>query len=113
MEFVPDPATAAAALQTGEVDWVERPLLDLVSKQQSSAGVSVTPVDPIGQFGILFLNNAPPPFDNPKLAHALLPAINQQDFMAAVVGDLSNQSRTGMGMFTPARHSPPLQEWTS
>ena len=100
-KFIPDPATSAAALQTGEVDWVERPLLDLVPKLKSSAGVSVSQVDPMGYFGILFLNNAAPPFDNPKLAHALLPAINQADFMAAVVGDLRNQSRTGMGMFTP------------
>ena len=30
-KFIPDPATAAAALQTGEVDWVERPLFDLIA----------------------------------------------------------------------------------
>ncbi|MGA3400945.1 MAG: ABC transporter substrate-binding protein [Acetobacteraceae bacterium] len=100
-KFIPDPATSAAALQTGEVDWVERPLLDLVAKLASAAGVSVEQVDPMGFFGILWLNNAAPPFDNAKLRHALLPAIKQQDFMAAVVGDLSKQSRTGMGMFTP------------
>ena len=100
-KFIPDPATSAAALQTGEVDWVERPLLDLVAKLKSTSGVSVTQYDPLGYFGILFLNNAAPPFDNPKLAHALLPAINQPDFMAAVVGDLPNQSHTGMGIFTP------------
>lgn len=100
-KFIPDPATAAAALQTGEVDWIERPLLDLVAKLASAAGVSVEQVDPMGYFGILWLNNAAPPFDNAKLRHALLPAINQRDFMAAVVGDLPNQSRTGMGLFTP------------
>jgi peptide/nickel transport system substrate-binding protein len=100
-KFIPDPATSAAALQTGEVDWVERPLLDLVAKLASTAGVSVQQVDPMGFFGIIWLNNAAPPFDNAKLRHALLPAINQQDFMAAVVGDLPHQSRTGMGMFTP------------
>ncbi len=100
-KFIPDPATSAAALQTGEVDWVERPLLDLVAKLKSTAGVSVEQVDPMGFFGILWINNAAPPFDNAKLRHALLPAIRQQDFMAAVVGDLPNQSHTGMGMFTP------------
>ena len=99
--FIPDPATSAAALQTGEVDWVERPLLDLVPKLKSAAGVSVQQVDPMGYFGILWLNNAAPPFNNTKLSHALLPAINQKDFMAAVVGNLPDQSRTGMGLFTP------------
>jgi peptide/nickel transport system substrate-binding protein len=104
-KFIPDPATSAAALQTGEVDWVERPLLDLVGKLQASPGVSVEQVDPMGFFGIIWLNNAAPPFDNPRLRHALLPALNQKDFMAAVVGDLSQQSRTGMGMFTPGSPS--------
>ncbi len=100
-KFIPDPATSAAALQTGEVDWVERPLLDLVAKLQTTAGVSVEQVDPMGFFGIIWLNNAAPPFDNAKLRHALLPAIKQQDFMVAVVGDQPKLSRTGMGMFTP------------
>lgn len=99
--ILPDAATAAAALQTGEVDWVERPLLDLVPRLKAATGVSVEQVDPMGFFSILWLNNAVPPFDNPKLRHALLPAIDQRDFMLAVVGDQSRALRTGMGMFTP------------
>jgi peptide/nickel transport system substrate-binding protein len=100
-KFIPDPATAAAALQTGEVDWLERPLLDLVPKLKTAAGVTVQQVDPMGFFAILWTNNAAPPFDNPKLLHALLPALKQEDFMQAVVGDLPGLSRTNMGMFTP------------
>jgi peptide/nickel transport system substrate-binding protein len=100
-KFLPDPATAAAALQTNEIDWLERPLFDLVPKLRSTAGVSVTQVDPLGNFGILWLNDLSPPFDNVKLRHALLPAVNQSDFMAAVVGQLKEQARTDMGMFTP------------
>jgi len=100
-KFIPDPSTAAAALQTGEIDWIERPLLDLVPKLQTTAGVSVDQVDPMGFFGIIWLNNAAPPFDNAKLRHAILPAIKQQDFMTAVVGDQAKLSHTGMGVFTP------------
>jgi peptide/nickel transport system substrate-binding protein len=99
--FIPDPATAAAALQTGEIDWIERPLLDLVPTLKTAPGVAVTQVDPMGFFAILWVNNAAPPFDNAKLLHALLPAINQQDFMEAIVGDIPGAARTGMGMFTP------------
>jgi peptide/nickel transport system substrate-binding protein len=99
--FIPDPATAAAALQTGEIDWIERPLLDLVPTLKTAPGVAVTQVDPMGFFAILWVNNAAPPFDNTKLLHALLPAINQQDFMEAIVGDMPGAARTGMGMFTP------------
>jgi peptide/nickel transport system substrate-binding protein len=99
--FIPDAATTAAALQTGEIDWIERPLLDLVQALKAAPGVAVTQVDPMGFFAILGVNNADPPFDNPKLLHALLPAINQQDFMQAIVGDLPGAAHTGMGMFTP------------
>jgi peptide/nickel transport system substrate-binding protein len=104
-KFIPDAATAAAALQTGEVDWVERPLLDLVPKLKAAPGVAVEQVDPMGFFAILWLNNAAPPFDNPKLRHALLPALKQQDFMQAIVGDLPGLSRTDMGIFTPGSPS--------
>jgi peptide/nickel transport system substrate-binding protein len=100
-KFIPDPATAAAALQTGEVDWVERPLFDLIAKLKSTAGVSVELVDPFGFFAIIWLNNAAPPFDNAKLRHAILPALRQEDFMQAVLGDLPGLSHTSMGMFTP------------
>jgi peptide/nickel transport system substrate-binding protein len=100
-QFIPDAATAAAALQTGEVDWLERPLFDLLPKLKTSPGVSVELVDPMGFFAILTLNNAAPPFDNAKLRHALLPALRQADFMQAVVGDQPGLSRSGMGMFTP------------
>lgn len=99
--MLPDPATAAAALQKGEVDWVERPLFDLLPRLKSSPGVQVELVDPMGFFAIITLNNAAPPFDNAKLRHAILPAINQKDFMDAVVGDQPGLSRAGMGAFTP------------
>jgi peptide/nickel transport system substrate-binding protein len=99
--MLPDPATAAAALQKNEVDWLERPLFDLIPMLKSTPGVKVELVDPMGFFAILNLNNGTPPFDNAKLRAALLPAIDQQDFMAAVVGDQQGLSRAGMGMFTP------------
>lgn len=100
-KFIPDPATAAAALQTGEVDWVERPLFDLIAKLKATSGVSVDLVDPFGFFAILWLNNAAPPFDNARLRHAILPALKQDDVMQAVLGDLPGLSQTRMGMFTP------------
>jgi peptide/nickel transport system substrate-binding protein len=100
-KFISDPATAAAALQTGEVDWVERPLFDLIGKLKVSPGISVERYDPFGYFAILYLNNAAPPFDNPKLAHAILSALRQADFMQVVLGDLKGLSNVDMGMFTP------------
>src|SRR5690606_13871740 len=38
---MPDPATAAAALQTGEIDWLERPLADLLPMLRRTREVAV------------------------------------------------------------------------
>jgi peptide/nickel transport system substrate-binding protein len=46
------------------------------------------------------LNHLHPPFDNPKLLQALLPAISQQDFLAAVLGDQTAFGRAPVGYFT-------------
>ena len=47
----PDPATAAAALQTGEVDWLEFPVLDLLPMLRKSPGCDVVRYDPLGVAG--------------------------------------------------------------
>ena len=44
----PDPATAAAALQTGEVDLVEFPLIDLLPTLRKARGCAVETFDPLG-----------------------------------------------------------------
>jgi peptide/nickel transport system substrate-binding protein len=97
----PDPATAAAALQTGEVDWIEQPLVDLLPVLRKAPGVVVENVDLVGAIGIIRFNFLQPPFDNPKLRRALLPAIDQSEFMAAVMGDEKEYARTGVGVFGP------------
>ena len=43
---------------------------------------------------MLAVNHTQPPFDNPKLLQAMLPAVNQQDFMDAVLGEQQALGRT-------------------
>ncbi len=95
-----DPATAAAALQTGEVDWVEQPLIDLAPMLRRSADTEVAVFDPLGNIGVLAFNHLYPPFNNPKLLRALLPAIDQREYMEAVVGDQSDLAKYPTGYFT-------------
>lgn len=97
----PDAGTAAAALQSGEVDWLERPLFDLLPKLRATRGIKVEAIDPLGTWTELHFNNAIPPFDNPKLRRALFPAVVQSDYMQALVGDQSSLMRTGVGPFLP------------
>lgn len=96
----PDPATAASALQTGEVDWVEQPLIDLLPMLKSSSGLFETRFDPLGLLAIMAFNHLYPPFDNPALLRALLPAINQKEFVQAVVGEQMDLAKYPAGFFT-------------
>ena len=100
--ILPDAGTAAQALQKGEVDWLERPLFDLLPSLRKTPGVKVEVVDPLGSWVEIYFNNAIPPFDNPKLRAALFPAIVQSDYIQSVVGDQTELMRTGVGVFLPS-----------
>jgi peptide/nickel transport system substrate-binding protein len=82
--IISDPATAAAALQNGEVDWVETPLIDLLPVLQSNPNVRVEVGDPYGIVGIMRFNSAQAPFNNPKVRRAIFEATNQNDYMGAL-----------------------------
>lgn len=91
LRIIPDPATAAAALKRGEVDWWENPLADLLPDLRKSPGVKSEILDPLGAFGVMRFNHLVGPFSNPKLRQALVPAISQDDFVTAAFGDLAGE----------------------
>ena len=97
---MPDGATAAAALQTGEVDWVHVPTIDLVPMLKKSRGVRAIVNDPFGWIGVIRPNFLHAPFNNRKLLRAILPAVDQRDFLAAVIGDQTELGKTPVGIFT-------------
>jgi len=82
----PDPATQVAALKAGEVDFVEQPLMDLVPSLRTNRALKVEVVETKGLIGFLRFNQLFPPFDNPAIRRAVLRAVNQKEFMEAVVG---------------------------
>jgi peptide/nickel transport system substrate-binding protein len=95
-----DSATSAAALQSGEVDWLEAPLIDLLPMLRMSPGVTLDVLDPMGALGMIVMNHILPPFDNPKIRQAVMMAASQDEFVQAVVGDQKELGRTGVGFFT-------------
>lgn len=99
--IIPDAATASAALQRGEIDWFEQPPPELQTLLRRNPALRVEAIDPLPLMGILRLNHLHPPFNDAALRRALLPAINQADFMTAVVGDDPSQRVVGVGAFTP------------
>lgn len=98
---VPDPATAAAALQAGEVDWYEAPPSEILELLQRSRAVAVEPMDTRPAAALLRLNHLHPPFNNPDLRRAILPALDQRDFMFAAVGTDPDRYVVDCGFFTP------------
>ena len=49
--YIPDTATAAAALNAGEADWYEQPPADILPVFAANKDVTVTTVDPLGNHG--------------------------------------------------------------
>jgi peptide/nickel transport system substrate-binding protein len=98
---IPDPATAAAALQNGEIDWWENPLPDLVPVLKKNRNINVDIADPLGNVGSFRMNHLHPPFDNVKVRRAVLTALNQEDYMRALVGDDTSLWKPLPGYFTP------------
>ncbi|MFC7692536.1 ABC transporter substrate-binding protein [Paeniroseomonas aquatica] len=89
--WIPDGGTAAAALRTGEIDWIEYPLPDLVPVLQRDRGIGTQVYDPNGFLGFLRFNHLHPPFDDVAVRRAIRDVLVQPDYMAAVAlpGDWS------------------------
>jgi peptide/nickel transport system substrate-binding protein len=85
--ILPDPATAAAALTTGEIDWWERPLADLQPMLTGNADIKQEVIDKAGRGAIMRLNHLQVPFNNPKVRAAVRMAVKQEDYMRATQGD--------------------------
>jgi peptide/nickel transport system substrate-binding protein len=99
--ILPDPSTAAAALQNNEVDWWETPLADLLPLLRRNRDIAVDLVNTAGNLGVLRFNFLNPPFDNPAIRRAILPALDQTAFVQAAVGTEPSLSRVPAGVFTP------------
>jgi peptide/nickel transport system substrate-binding protein len=85
--IIPDPATAAAAMQQGEADFWELPLHDLLPTLRRNRNLVVHLRNELGTYAMLRFNNLHPPFDSAAVRRAVAMAVNQEDYMRAVVGD--------------------------
>jgi peptide/nickel transport system substrate-binding protein len=99
--IIPDPATAAAAIQAGEADWWQSPQFDLLPVLRRAPGVRIENPDRIGNVEVLRFNSLQPPFDNVKLRRAVMQVVSQADYMQAAFGEETALYRTDVGVFTP------------
>ncbi|MBE9606769.1 ABC transporter substrate-binding protein [Acetobacteraceae bacterium H6797] len=85
--IIPDPSTAASALMSGEVDWWEQPLPDLLPMLARNRNLSLQVADKLGKVAFMRMNHLQAPFNNPKVRQAVMLAIRQEDYMRTAIGD--------------------------
>lgn len=78
-----DAATAAAALQRGEIDFLEQPSPDLIPVLERNASIRTMALNPVGSVIWMRPNSTVPPFDNPLARQALLYLVDQKENLDA------------------------------
>lgn len=96
---MPDIQTAIAALQAGEVEFVEQPPIDILPALEGDPDIKIEQLNRIGTVGWIRLNHLYPPFNNVKARQAVLWAVNQEDHMKATFVD-SRFYKTCGSLFT-------------
>ncbi|MBR0645911.1 ABC transporter substrate-binding protein [Plastoroseomonas hellenica] len=85
-QILPDPATAAAALQNGEVDWLDQPLADLIPTLRRNRNIAIEVLNPTGLMSIMRLNHQQAPFNDLKTRQAVALSVEQSEYMQATLG---------------------------
>lgn len=83
LHSLPDTATQVAALQAGEVDYIQRTPPDFIVQLRRDKSIKIPDEGGLGQMmGAIRLNHAQPPFNNPLIRKAFQQLMDQRDFMA-------------------------------
>ena len=85
------------ALATGEIDWLEMPIPDLLPMLEKNPNVVVGRIDQWGFISQLRPNHLNPPTSNAAFRRALMAAIDQKEVMEAVMGGDPGGAITPMG----------------
>ena len=85
--WIPDHQTAVNALINGEIDVMEAPPHDLLPVIEADGSIALFDYNPLGNQYMFRMNWLHPPFDDQKVRQAAIAALNQEDFLRAVIGD--------------------------
>lgn len=98
---ITDQSTASAAIQNNEQDWLEHVIHDLLPLLRKNPKLSVSVIETTGDLQMMRPNHAQYPFNNGAICQAVMTAVNQVQFMQAVVGDNPADYQTPLGFFAP------------
>ncbi|RWI86433.1 MAG: ABC transporter substrate-binding protein [Mesorhizobium sp.] len=91
-DLIGDQQTALAALQVGEIDYVEVPPADFYPVIESDPNLALQVLDASGQVYFLRMNCLQKPFDNVKARQAVLHLVNQQAYLSVISHDTKYSS---------------------
>ena len=98
---IPEPATQAAALKTGEIDWISMPIPDVIPGLRQSRNVVVQVVDRFGMSPWLRPNHASGPTANVGVRRAIMAALDGKEILAAAGSDEPDLVSAPIGVFCP------------
>ncbi len=99
--IIPEAGTAVNALRSGEIDWLEMPIPDLIPVLKKDRNVVVGRLDPYGLYPVLRFNHMHAPTSNRALRQAILAAIDPREVMQAVMGEDATTYNAPIGCFLP------------
>ncbi len=82
-----DQQAALGALQTGQIDYWEAPLMDLLPTLQRNRSLRTRVTNTLGTQGQIYFNHVQPPFDHVKARQAMFWLAKQEDYLQAVNGN--------------------------
>src|SRR5258708_35319542 len=84
---MPDAQTALHALQSGDIDFMENPAIEMLPTIEADKELKLEILNKFGFQTGARMNFLHPPFDNVKVRRAALLAINQKDVLDALIGN--------------------------
>ncbi len=90
--WIADPATAQAALMTGEIDFLENPAPDFLPMLEATRVIKLETHPAMGTMGIIQMNHLHPPFNNVKARQALFHLIDNADYLNTIAADKKLQT---------------------
>ena len=96
-KMIPDAGTAANALMTGEIDWIEIPLPDLLGMLRKAPGVKTGVLDKSGQIMMVRPNHLVAPTNLMAVRQFMQAAISQAEVVSAVMGADPANGISGVG----------------
>lgn len=84
---MPDVQTTINAINSGDIDYIERTPYDLMPLLEANPEVHTAVNDPLGWMSVARMNFLHAPLNDARIRRAALLAVSQEDVMAAMIGD--------------------------